>query len=53
VREPARQTVARFVRAWLLTQNAWDAERILAIRVTFADEGVADLEIPPTLVLGD
>jgi hypothetical protein len=55
VREPARRAVARFVRAWLLTQDAWGAERVRAIQVVFADERAArdELELPATLVLGD
>jgi hypothetical protein len=53
VREPARQTVARFVRAWLLTQGSWSAEGVRAIHVSFADDRAAGLDSPVTLVLGD
>ena len=53
VREPSRQAVARFVRAWLLTQDAWGAERVRAIQVVFADERAPRFEPPATLVLGD
>jgi hypothetical protein len=53
VRESSRQTVARFVRAWLLTHAAWGPERVRAIQVVFADERRDDLEPPVTLVVGD
>lgn len=53
VREPSRQAVARFVRAWLLTQAAWGPERVRAIQVRFADERSNLFEAPVTLVLGD
>lgn len=53
VREPARQTVARFVRAWLLTHDAWGSEQVRAIHVRFADDGGEELDSPVTLVLGD
>jgi hypothetical protein len=56
VREPSRQAVARFVRAWLLTRAAWGPERVRAIQVRFADEreaAEADRELPVTLLLGD
>ena len=52
-REPARRTVARFARAWLLSEGAWGADRVRAISVTFADEKVAAADLPATLVLGD
>jgi hypothetical protein len=53
VREPARQAVARFVRAWLLTREEWGPERVRAIEVRFADEPGDRLAAPVTLVLGD
>ena len=53
VRESSRQAVARFVRAWLLTNGAWGPERVRAIQVRFADERQAALEAPITLVVGD
>ena len=53
-REPARLAVARFVRAWLLGREAWGADGVRAIAVTFADEGLAgEAALPPTLLLGD
>jgi hypothetical protein len=52
VRESARGTVARFARGWLMTEGAWDEERVRAIVVTFADEPAAPAPVP-TLVLGD
>ncbi len=53
VRESSRQAVARFVRAWLLTNGAWGPERVRAIQVRFADERQAALEAPITLIVGD
>lgn len=53
VRESSRQTVARFVRAWLLAQEAWGADRVRAIQVVFADEVGAANEPPVALVFGD
>ena len=53
-REPSRQTVARFARAWLLRRDAWGADGVRAISVTFADERLEQVPaLPPTLVLGD
>jgi hypothetical protein len=59
VREPARQAVARFVRAWLLTRGAWGPENVRAIQVVFADErgeredSSVEAETPVTLMVGD
>lgn len=53
VRESSRQAVARFVRAWLLTNGAWGPERVRAIQVRFADEREEAVEAPLTLVVGD
>ena len=53
VREPARQAVARFVRAWLLSRAEWGPDRVRAIEVRFADEPTDRLAAPVTLVLGD
>lgn len=53
-REPSRLAVARFARAWLLGREAWGADGVRAIAVTFADERLdAAAALPPTLVLGD
>ena len=38
VREPARKTVANFVRSWLLQQNYWTDSRFATVRVIFPDE---------------
>jgi hypothetical protein len=38
VREPARRTVAEFVRDWLLTEDHWREDRFRAIVVVFPDE---------------
>ena len=53
VREPARQTVARFVRSWLLSQGAWRVDGVRAISVSFADERGGPQDVPATLVIGD
>lgn len=37
-REDARQTVAEFVRKWLVTQQRWSTESGSRVRVYFADE---------------
>lgn len=42
-REAARQTVAEFVRRWLLTQERWKATRGATVRVFFADEAIGGL----------
>lgn len=44
-REPARKTVANFVRTWLLQQNYWTDDRFSTIRVRFADEVEDDASI--------
>jgi hypothetical protein len=38
VREECRQTVAEFVRDWLLREEHWREDRFSAIKVVFADE---------------
>ena len=53
-REPSRQAVARFARAWLLGRGAWGDGGVRAISVSFADERFENPSaLPPTLVLGD
>lgn len=42
-REPARKTVAEFVRKWLVTQTQWQTAAQPTIRVLFADETVGSL----------
>jgi hypothetical protein len=39
-REPARRTVAEFVRKWLVTQSQWSTESGSVLRVYFADETI-------------
>jgi hypothetical protein len=52
VREQCRQTVAEFVRTWLLHEEQWRRDRFHTIKVVFADENVADpAQVPPTLEL--
>jgi len=43
-REPARQTVAEFVRKWLVTQAQWRSTGTTRIRVLFADEPVGSID---------
>ena len=51
-REQCRQTVAEFVRTWLLKEDQWRTDRFHTIKVVFADEPSADPALqPPTLRL--
>ena len=51
-REQCRQTVAEFVRTWLLKEDQWRTDRFRTIKVVFADEQLADpARQPPTLRL--
>ena len=53
VREACRQSVAMFVKNWLLAEDQWRAEGIQDIRVFFPDEQQKDgLGFPPTLEIG-
>ena len=38
IRETARQTVAEFIRAWLLREDQWHQDHLTQIKVVFADE---------------
>lgn len=51
VRETSRRRVAEFVRAWLLAERHWTADRFSAISVLFADDPAQDVVQPPTLSL--
>jgi hypothetical protein len=52
VREQCRQTVAEFVRTWLLKEDHWRTDRFHTIKVVFADERLPDpAQQPPTLRL--
>jgi hypothetical protein len=52
VREPCRQTVAEFVKTWLLKEDHWRTDRFHTIKVIFADETAADpQQVPPTIEL--
>jgi len=52
VREQCRQTVAEFVRTWLLKEDQWRTDRFHTIKVVFADESVPEpSQAPPTLEL--
>lgn len=46
VREPARKTVAAFVRNWLLREDQWRQDRFHRIEVRFADEPAFELGEP-------
>lgn len=49
VREQARLTVAKFIRAWLLRENQWATDKLSAIVVIFADEKTQPDDVTPTL----
>ena len=52
VREPSRRTVAKFVRAWLLREDQWRQDRVLAVQVVFDGEEVTGpeaLDVPIAL----
>jgi len=52
VREACRQSVALFVKQWLLRDDQWRAEGFTAITVVFPDEEQKDAAlVPPTLRL--
>ena len=52
VRDKCRQTVAEFVRTWLLREDQWRTDRFHTITVLFADEPTAaPVQRPPTLEL--
>ena len=52
VREPARRSVALFVRKWLLEEEHWRKDRFRTIHVIFADEAKpSDYPAKPTLEL--
>ena len=52
VREPARKSVAKFVRKWLMKEKHWHKDRFRTITVIFADEAAAeDFPAKPTLQL--
>jgi hypothetical protein len=52
VREQCRQTVAEFVRTWLLKEDHWRTDRFHTIKVVFTDEDVPEpAQAPPTLEL--
>jgi hypothetical protein len=54
VREPCRQSVALFVKQWLLREDQWQAEGFTAIKVLFPDEEQKDTDrLPPTLRLDE
>lgn len=46
VREPARKTVAAFVRNWLLREDQWRQDRFHRVEVRFADEPAFAREEP-------
>jgi hypothetical protein len=52
VRETARRRVGEFVQRWLVGEDHWREDRFRSVTVIFADEAVADGELPdPTAVL--
>jgi hypothetical protein len=51
-REQCRQTVAEFVKTWLLREAQWGSDRFHTIKVVFADENVTNpARVPPTIEL--
>ena len=48
VREPARRTVAEFIRTWLLREDHWRSDRFRVIKVVFADETALELDLANT-----
>jgi len=52
VREQCRQTVAEFVKTWLLKEDQWRTDRFHTIKVIFSDETDAIPDrVEPTLQL--
>lgn len=52
VREASRESIAKFVKNWLLREDHWRSDRFTQITVYFADEEVPNPEeLPPTLTL--
>jgi len=52
VREASRESIAEFVKNWLLQEDHWRTDRFRQIKVYFADEKVPDVEeLPPTVTL--
>ncbi|NBR83959.1 MAG: hypothetical protein EBS84_08885 [Proteobacteria bacterium] len=50
VREKCRQTVAEFVRDWLLREDHWRKDRFTGIKVVFADEPATKPELAPAVI---
>lgn len=50
VREECRKTVAEFVRDWLLKEDQWRTDRFHTIKVIFADENTANVELAPPVI---
>lgn len=53
VRDACRNTVAAFVRAWLLYEGHWQEDQLRAIVVRFADEVPPERHARPTLSIED
>jgi hypothetical protein len=51
VKEEARGTVARFIRAWLVREGQWVEGKITTVTVRFPDETVSSGPSAPTLTL--
>ncbi len=53
VREASRESVAKFVRNWLLDEGKWGEDGIVAIRVVFPDETHVDPACFPLTLVAD
>ena len=47
----AKEVVARFVRAWLLSSDQWKNDRFTSITVLFANEDLSRVSAQPTLTI--
>jgi len=50
VRDASRQSVAMFVKNWLVTEDQWRAEGFTSIKVLFPDEELKETETLPATI---
>lgn len=53
VREEARVTVARFIRAWLVREEQWMEGKLTTVTVVFPDESISSRPSTPTVTFKD
>lgn len=53
IREDARVTVARFIRAWLVREDQWQEGKITTVTVLFPDESIPLTPSTPTVTFTD